>query len=1455
MKNIFQLILGFGIITLTLLVSSVGDTNPDSTGSFTIADEILRSRAAFAAVDDEISRILDLGALSERDYQKLHGPVLLKIRSAIHFQLREHFDKIVNTVDFGAQLDSGSPSQSPPMNQGDKPVFHKKASKIISDFINQRHISVIIMSNRPIGFGEVSALRGLRGEVRYIYEFINGTCISVPIKNLTALIRRPFVVEIWPNSKGNLELADSVPQIGANKVHNPPPGGLGVTGEGVRVAVVDDGIDKNHPEFQDRVVDDRSVGISENHGTHVAGIIGAADNGIGVTGVAPKAQLLDAEISGFFFLFDDNVLLDHPLRAKYGDAMDAIEWAVENDAHVINMSWGWAPWEYGRAGEDSMSKLIDEIIKDGVVFVTSAGNEARQRDSGSILSNPDPIQLNTEQHDFWVEEAGEVDVTLVWGTEANDLDLAILDSSGTEELHASRSNFNSRIPRTRTWKEEAENGTFYEQVTFEVKSKGQYTLQVEAHDVQHVQKYEVWVSENSSFHLPDSLQTVSGPGSPDSTQTVSVPGYSEKAITVGAIYKEYKNFPSFSNLIANFSSRGPSSTGLMKPEIVAPGVEIESAKDGGGYDVLNGTSMAAPHVAGVAALILDAVGKNSRGEWNFSPDEVKSAIVRGAKAGCPRNNLDCPSNNIPDNPDNTYGAGLVRADNIIFGGIVEPAESLRFEIKPRLTNLNYGGYDLNADPSVKVAISWQETADNLDLVLSDANGDTLLESKQSASNYEKIDGNLLPIQGNTYYLEVHNSSQKSVTFTGASTHPIEPSQGISDSGPIEQQASQNQPLSDVSDLSMSTDSAQDARLRATLKGHTDFVSSVAFSPNGETLASGSWDETIRYWNSSTAEHIKTLTGHANRVTSVAFSPNGFRLASGSWDNTIRLWGGISGKYYAKTYVYDSSDAFTSVVFLPTNDPDYYHFAAAGLNNKIWVFYNYYNSSNCEFSYTLGKHGRDVSALAFSPDEVTLASGGHDNLIGLWNTSTQKLIKSLGGHTDFVTSVVFSPNGKSFASGSWDNTIRLWDVSSQESIAILEGHTDRVLAVAFSPDGRTLASGSDDQIIRLWDVATGRQRDTLLGHTSGVTAVAFSPDRKTLASAGGWDNTVRLWDLSPSPTPAPIVNITPSPAISPDVGENLVVKIDISGVENVAGYQATVRFDSTALRYIESANGTYLPNGTLFVPPVVNANQVTLAATSLSGDSDGAGTLATLTFEVVALKPSYLDLSDVMIMEQDLTSIPIIVKGGNIVVFSEAALDVNGDGVVNIQDLTVVATHFGAVGESQADVNEDNVVDIKDLLLVAGGLNAQAVAPSAHSLAFSTLTAEEIRMWLSRARQLDLNYPTYQKGIAVLQQLLTALTPKETTLLPNYPNPFNPETWIAYRLAKDADVTLTIYDTKGVLVRGLDLGHQPAGYYTDRSRAAYWDGRNESGESVASGVYFYQLRAGDFSQMRRMVIVK
>ncbi len=200
-------------------------------------------------------------------------------------------------------------------------------------------------------------------------------------------------------------------------------------------------------------------------------------------------------------------------------------------------------------------------------------------------------------------------------------------------------------------------------------------------------------------------------------------------------------------------------------------------------------------------------------------------------------------------------------------------------------------------------------------------------------------------------------------------------------------------------------------------------------------------------------------------------------------------------------------------------------------------------------------------------------------------------------------------------------------------------------------------------------------------------------------------------------------------------------------------------------------------------------------------------------------------------------------------------DVNQDGVVNISDLVLVAGRLGQSGPNAADVNGDGFVNVQDLILVAGALGDIQAAPSLHPTSLETFTTADVRGWLTQAQGLVLTDPKLQSGIRFLEQLLSVLVPKETVLLPNYPNPFNPETWIPYRLAKDAVVTLTIYDQGGRVVRKLNLGHQTAAVYETRSKAIYWDGRNEVGDKVASGIYFYTLIAGDYSATRKMLILK
>ena len=203
----------------------------------------------------------------------------------------------------------------------------------------------------------------------------------------------------------------------------------------------------------------------------------------------------------------------------------------------------------------------------------------------------------------------------------------------------------------------------------------------------------------------------------------------------------------------------------------------------------------------------------------------------------------------------------------------------------------------------------------------------------------------------------------------------------------------------------------------------------------------------------------------------------------------------------------------------------------------------------------------------------------------------------------------------------------------------------------------------------------------------------------------------------------------------------------------------------------------------------------------------------------------------------------------------ASVDVNGDGIVNILDLVLISANFGKTGQNPADVNNDGVVNIVDLVKVASEMGAGAAAPSAHSQTLEMLSAADVKQWLIQAQHANLADATSQRGILMLQQLLAALVPKETSLLPNYPNPFNPETWIPYQLSETTEVTLHIYAVDGTLIRTLALGYQPAGMYQSKNRAVYWDGRNKGGEPVASGVYFYTITAGNFTATRKMLIRK
>ena len=494
----------------------------------------------------------------------------------------------------------------------------------------------------------------------------------------------------------------------------------------------------------------------------------------------------------------------------------------------------------------------------------------------------------------------------------------------------------------------------------------------------------------------------------------------------------------------------------------------------------------------------------------------------------------------------------------------------------------------------------------------------------------------------------------------------------------------------------------------------------------------------------------------------------------------------------------------------------------------------------------------------------------------------------------------------------------------------------------------------------------------------------------------------------------LVRLSFPPVQSLAVGELLTFRLTITDGENITAYQATVSYDTSALRYVSSQNGDYLPAGAFFVPSIVFRNTVSLAAISLAGESNGDGTLATLTFEVVAVKASTLRSSNVLLINRDgqiyrpqvetiqitesgpssdpigLTLPPDLISevayGPNSTYFivtgqfptltgvNDPADVIYRKGITMIDlpddtqhfwfpleereidaglaelgvDITVVlvgakagcevgaviggavgalgavvgagpgaiigcviggvaapliytvSKHFWKVHEEKKEAEKllgNPVIELKSdkgtpglprdtfriLVLiqrrvsnikVGMGLEYQLnsekrrFAPDPiYSLMYEgTWNLAASAAAAPGAQPMSLaDYPSFQQLSPEAQEYFLRhfgaanaeawQIPEQTSLLSNYPNPFNPETWIPYQLATSADVTLIIYDIKGRVVRDIDLGHQRAGICQSKSRAAYWDGRNAQGEPVASGVYFYTLTAGDFTATRKMLIRK
>ena len=601
------------------------------------------------------------------------------------------------------------------------------------------------------------------------------------------------------------------------------------------------------------------------------------------------------------------------------------------------------------------------------------------------------------------------------------------------------------------------------------------------------------------------------------------------------------------------------------------------------------------------------------------------------------------------------------------------------------------------------------------------------------------------------------------------------------------------------------------------------ISDISFSPDSSTLAATSY-KSVHLWAVGIGENIVTLTGHTDWVRTTAFSPDGSALISSGADGTVRIWD-------VTPYSTLNQDMVRIVYFTPRD-----RIAQAGIWQKLETlirdvqrFYADQMEINGfgrkTFTYETHENG---SMRAYRVEGQFRDQYYHTDTADKVYTEVASLFDT-GKHIYLIVAEVSSEfigaeDKCGVGGGSWYENGLL--VRTQGGRAVI-------------PASGTCFEGTYGVVVAAHELghAFGLEHD--FRDAAYIMSYGTSPDRLSKCAAR-WLDANRFFntDQTAFDESTTIQMLTPS-AYLPNA-RNFTLQFEVTDADGI--HQAQLLVPATAA---DPAPGIKLHSC-----KNLNTQSSTLEfSTSI---------LTTRQVNNIALQ--VIDVyGNIRRQNYTLKAESSLLTGNN--------ADVNRDGTVNITDLVLVASNFGktikGTVKRNPDVNRDGIVNVIDLLLVASLLRDVPAAPTLHTQEIHALTTTDLQKWIRQAKNYDLHADSshfhaevLKRGVVVLEQLLATLAiPTETRLLANYPNPFNPETWIPYQLVKPAKVTLYIYAVDGTLVRTLALGHQSAGVYHNKSRAAYWDGRNEQEEHVASGIYFYTLSAGDFTATRKMLIKK